>query len=222
MKNKKIYIIAIIMITISILIAWRNLNKVEDKKTLLNVISTSPNNNSFFVDEKAEIIFTLNRLILNTDTEDLKIEISPLTQLEKVYLNNKIRISPTSSFLLNTQYEIKISYKNNLIYTLNFETTPFTDKQIKDEGKKQTEGDLAFNEVYNQFLEEKPWYRKIPIERDIYTIVYDFELLKFRAIMNRKITDAKDKEEIVKKIIEDLSKIGIKSSDSKYVIQEVN
>lgn len=219
MKKKIIYII------ISALIAIFMIYNFSFKKSILeipiNVISTVPKNNSVFVNEKSEIILTLNRIITNEEGNNLKVEVHPSAKTQIVYQENKIRISPETEFNLNTKYEIRIKYKENLIYTLNFETNPFTKEQIETEGTKQTEGDLVFNESYVKFLKENPWYKDIPIEKTDYTIVYDFELLKFRVIMNRKIDDETDREKIIRSATSDLLKIGIKSPDTKYTIQEI-
>lgn len=218
--NKKIIYITIFVLAI-ILLIWKFSSKKSIVEIPINVISTVPKNNAIFVNEKSEIILTLNRPVLNTEGGNLSVEITPSVKNEMVYQENKIRISPETEFDLNTKYEIKVNYKESLVYVLNFETNPFTKEQIEAEGAKQTEGDLAFNESYSQFLKDFPWYRNIPIEKNDYTVVYDFDLKSFRIIMNRKIINNSDKDLIIKNAISDLTKIGVKLPINNYVLQEI-
>ncbi len=218
--KKKILILAGTILAFFFIYLLLN-NKKTPTELPIAVISTIPKNNAFFVNEKSEVVLTLNRTIINTEGEKIKIEVEPDVKTKIVYLTNKIRISPETEFGINIEYKISVKYNENLIYTLNFKTNPFSKEQTKEEGGKQSIGDAAFNESYDKFLKDFPWYRKIPIERKDYTIVYDFELLSFRIIMNRKIDDELDKTGIKNAAINDLLKIGVKLPIKNIVVQEV-
>lgn len=219
MKKKIIILIGIMLIGAFIYLFLNS--KKTPVELPVTVISTIPKNNAIFVNEKSEITITLNRTLTNIEGEKLKVELEPAVKTQIVYQNNKIRISPETDFGINIEYKISIKYDEKLIYTLNFKTNPFTKEQIQEEGSKQAEGDEAFNKSYDQFLKDYPWYRQIPIEKKDYTIIYDFELVSFRIIMNRSIKDELDRTSIKNSATSYLTKIGVKLPIKNLIIQEI-
>jgi len=215
---KKKIITLIIAITILVALAILLLPK-RQKELPLNVISTNPKNNAVFVDTKAEIILTLSRAVSVEEGNNLKTQITPEGKTGIVYQEDKIRISPEEPFNFNTKYEISVIYKDKNIYTLGFTTTPFTQKQIQEEGAKQTAGDLAFTEAYKQFLTKYPWYTRLPIENFEYRIVYDFEKESFRIRIKVPGQTPEQESQIVQKALANLKKIGVKDPVSYYVLK---
>lgn len=191
----------------------------KQKESPLNVLSTTPKNNAQFVNEKSEVIITLNRNLTQEEGNNLKVQIKPDEKTEIVYQENKIRISPEESFEMNTAYEIQVIFKEKTIYKLTFITTPFTQQQIEEEGSKQTAGDLAFTEAYKQFLIKYPWYTKLPIETFEYRIVYDFEKESFRIRLKIKPQGEEQEKNIVNKALKDLEKIGVRKPINYYVLR---
>lgn len=190
----------------------------KPKMIPLIVVSTIPENKAQFVNEKNEVVITLNRNVDPKESGVLKIEIAPDIPVQKVYLENKIRISPEPSFELATDYQIKVFYKEKVIYILNFWTNPFTPEQIKEEGAKQTQGDIDFAEAYKKFLEKYPWYTRLPIDTYEYRIVYDFEQEKFRIRLKLKIPN-EQRQNVVDKALNDLGKIGVAKPIKYYIIE---
>lgn len=218
MKKKTIIIFTILLLAIFLLIKLF-FAPGKQKEASLEVISTLPDNNAVFVNQKAEIIITLNRNITLEEGDDLKVQISPAEKIQTVYQEDKIRISPETSFQLNTDYKIEILFKEKPIYTLNFWTNPFTQKQIEEEGAKQTAGDLAFSEAYKEFLQKNPWYLRIPIENTSYRIIYDFEKQSFRIRLKVPPVNKEQEKILIERALSVLKKIGVKEPINYYVLQ---
>jgi len=159
--NKRILITIIIIISIVASVWLFLVNK--QKLPSLVFISSVPENNAVFVDIKGEIVISLNRNIAQEDGDALKVKILPDEKVKIAYQGNKIRISPETELKTNTKYEIFIYHKEKEIYKMSFTTFPFTEQQIVEEGSKQTEADLAFDEKYKSFLTNYPWYQSLPI-----------------------------------------------------------
>lgn len=218
MKKKTVLILTILLLAIFLLVKFFFAPN-RQKEIPLGVISTLPTNNAVFVNQKAEIIITLNRSITLEEGVDLKVQISPAEKVQTVYQENKIRISPETSFRLNTDYKIEILFKEKLISTLNFWTNPFTQEQIEEEGAKQTAGDLAFSEAYKEFLQKNPWYIRIPIENTSYRIIYDFEKQSFRIRLKIPPINKEQEKILIERALSDLKKIGVREPINYYVLQ---
>ena len=218
MKKKTIIIFTILLLAIFLLVKFF-FAPSKQKEIPLGVISALPNNNAVFVNQRAEIIITLNRSIRLEEGGDLKVQISPAEKIQTVYQENKIRISPETSFQLNTDYKIEILFKEKLIYTLNFWTNPFTQEQIEEEGVKQTAGDIAFSEAYKEFLQKNPWYIRIPIENTSYRIIYDFEKQSFRIRLKIPPINKEQEKILIERALNNLKKIGVKEPIDYYVLQ---
>ena len=216
--KKKIYTLLGLILIIATTLAILPFISRKQKEIQPDVTSTTPKNNSVFVNEKAEVIITLNRNILPEEGSLLKIKIIPDEQVKIVYQENKIRISPETSFKINTTYKIEVIYKEKVIYTLVFETTPFTPEQIQEEGAKQTAADLDYNEAYKDFLTKFPWYPSLPIEKIEYRVVYDFEKESFRIRLKIPVQNEEQKINIISRALEDLKKIGVPQPIKSYAL----
>lgn len=215
MKKKIILITTILIGIIAVVFLFV---PTKPKTVPLSIVSSIPTNSSVFVNEKIEIIFTLNRNIETEEGKDLKITTKPSTKTEIVYLENKIRISPETIFNMGTDYTINVLYKEKNIYTLNFSTNPFTQEMIKDEGDKQTEGDLNFNKAYKDFLTNYPWYTNLPIDTFQYRVVYDFEKESFRIRLKIKPQDEIQQEEIINKATGSIKNLGVEEPIQYYIL----
>lgn len=213
MKKRITIIITAILFLIGIAFLLSKKPKIEP----LLITSTEPLSESVFVNEKAEVVLTTNRTIKTEEGSNINVIITPQTKTSIVYQENKIRISPETTFSLGTDYEVEIKYKEESVYILNFSTNPFGLEQIEDEGNKQTEADLDFNEAYKSFLTDYPWYTKLPIDTFEYRIVYDFEEKSFR--IRLKLEQEKDvQKQAIKKGLDHLKSIGVEEPIDYYVL----
>lgn len=79
----------------------------------------------------------------------------------------------------------------------------------QEELKNLVEGDLEYSKKVEIFKQKYPWYNKIPIERDSYTIVYDYDISSFRIRLKMKQTSPESqRNEAVNKALKDISDIG--------------
>lgn len=100
---------------------------------------------------------------------------------------------------LNTTYSVQVLYKNKPIYTSSFKTPAITEEQLTQDLAEQTEGDDLFADAQTDWYKDNPWYPKLPIIKDDYTIVYEPNTKKFRiritlgeGALGTQIGDAKE------------------------------
>ncbi|MEX2053444.1 MAG: hypothetical protein WD940_00320 [Patescibacteria group bacterium] len=118
---------------------------------------------------------------------------------------------------LDTNYSVKVLYNNEPIYTSSFKTPAITEEQLLQDLTEQTEGDELFAEAQTDWYKDNPWYSKLPIIEDDYTIVYEPDTKKFRIritmeenTLGTQIGDAKDRA------IKNLETIGVDLSQYSY------
>jgi len=216
MSRKKLIIYLILALIIASV--WLFLRS-RQKLTALTFVSSIPKNNSLFVSTKSEVVITFNRNITEEEKNILKVKLNPEEKIKTVYQENKIILSPETEFKTNTKYEIQVILKEKVIYTLVFTTFPLTPQEIEEQGTKQTAADLAFDEKYRDFLTNYPWYQTLPIERNEYRIIYDFERESFRIRIKIATETAEDEEVIVNKALEELRKIGVPDPIPYYTVK---
>ncbi len=194
-------------------------NKTESLSEL-RVVSITPKDGSVFVNEKSEISVTFNRAISQIEKDRIRVLLTPKEDLDVTFESNNMKVVHTNSLKLNTKYSLKINLGEKLLYLTNFETNPFTEEQIKTEGSLQTQGDLDFTTAWFDVLKKYPWYRRLPIEKDDYAIVFDFDIESFRIIFIKKDLDENSKKKIIDTALNDLKIIGVQEP-IKYITEQI-
>ena len=217
--NKKIIILAVISTSLLILFVLLSNKKEVAKTNSLSVLDSIPKNESLYILPKTEVVIIVNRKITLEDDTKINIKIEPEIKADIVYLENKIRISPLDGFAINTQYKISTFFEDNLVHNFTFKTLPISEDKYEEEGKQQAAADLEYNSAYKEYLDAYPWNRELPLDTTEYHIIYDFDKSSFRIRFKNTTTDLKAQDEIVKKAIEALKKIGVEEPINYYTRQ---
>jgi hypothetical protein len=213
LKNP-IFLVFLFLSLIILLIFW-----FTQRGQSLEVAQTMPPDKEESVLVTVDVFIVFTRNIEQEEQSLININISPEIEYAGHWTDNQFRISPVDSWEKETQYEIKVSFKDNIIHTFSFKTAPFTLEQIEEEGQLQSQDDLQFGERYESFIEQYPWYIYMPIETFDYRVVYDFEENSFRIRVKIPVETDEQEQEIVEKALESLREIGVPEPISYYTLK---
>lgn len=91
----------------------------------------------------------------------------------------------------------------------------FDTSQVTQETLQQLyKGEMEYNNKLKELYAKYPWYQKIPIETDLYSIVFDFEVESFRIRYKEGVN--KKNPTILEQALQDIRNIG--ADPSKYYI----
>jgi hypothetical protein len=90
------------------------------------------------------------------------------------------------------------------------EPTPIAEETLK----QMYEGEINYNNGLKEMYAKYPWYSKIPIETDLYFIVFDFEKESFRIRYKEGVN--KNNPTILEQALQDIRNIG--ADPSKYYV----
>lgn len=84
------------------------------------------------------------------------------------------------------------------------------------------EGDKNFTEALRIHYENNPWYSQIPLEKEFYVIIYDFDSASFRIRLKYPKDMYSENEWIahLEKAMEDIRSFGLSEFDYYYVFTE--
>lgn len=211
-KRNIIIIVFVILIVVFVLIAV--------KIKVPRIVATQPEDNSVNVSQKVDISILFDRSLNNKDTEKISFEIKPEESYKISFSENSMIVSFKQDLKSDTNYDLVIKYNNEIIHEFSFQSTPFTDEIISEEGFLQSIDDLIFSEAFEEFINDYPWYVNLPIEKDQYHIVYDFERKSFRIRIFTPDLDSNQEDALLENAINDLKEIGLVEPINYYVIKE--
>ncbi len=184
------------------------------------IITTQPEDGSIHVSQETDISILFDKVLIERITEKISLGITPEESFEVHFSEKSMIVSFKESLQPNALYTIVVKYNTKDIYRFSFQSTPFTDEIISKEGALQSVDDLIFNEAFENFIDNYPWYIHLPIENNQYHIVYDFERKSFRIRILVLALDPKQEEVLIENAIEDLKEIGLVEPINYYVIKE--
>ena len=88
------------------------------------------------------------------------------------------------------------------------------------EFKEQAQNEIIFNEAWDKLQKEYPWYKNLPIIKDGYTIVYDFDKKSFRIRLTSKNISSEERNVLVNSALDQLKKIKVDLKINTYYIIE--
>lgn len=103
-------------------------------------------------------------------------------------------------------------------------------KKVSEQKKEETSSEVStgddlprdyeYAEATKSLLEKYPWYSKLPIDNNEYTIVWDFEVEKFRIRLKIPETSVQElKDSLTAKAVEEIKKLtGDKFSEYAYYV----
>jgi hypothetical protein len=184
------------------------------------IIATQPKDGSVLVSQETGVSILFDKILKENITEKISFEITPKESFESSFSEKSMIVSFKESLQPDTLYTIVIKFNNKEAYRFSFQTTPFTEEIISREGALQSIDDLIFNEAFENFIDNYPWYVHLPIEKNQYHIVYDFERKSFRIRILAPVLDPEQEEAILENAMNDLKTIGLVEPINYYVIEE--
>lgn len=134
------------------------------------------------VPETSNFTISFAQVLPESTQKDISISMEPTVYGESFFLNNNYELyfQLSEKMELNTEYTLRVLYKNKPIYTHTFVTNEFTALERAEQIRQQSLDDQKFSEQQKKQEQEFPWIFKMPLKTDEYVIVYDFEREEFR------------------------------------------
>jgi hypothetical protein len=216
-QPKHILYISLIMMIVILTIIW--INMPSQPPPIITI--TNPQNGQKYVSDKTSISLIFQKFLSDEEKSQINIITDPTVSLTISWPSNKkLLATPDNPLSSNTTYTITITYKDEPIHTFSFTTQFFSTEELNSQVRQQAQDDLIFGEAYSEFLQKYPWYRSLPINKDNYIIVYDFDEKAFRIRLKIKPETPTEKNEIVNQALTDLQEIGIDTKVANYEVLE--
>ena len=185
----------------------------------VRVVSSVPEDKSQNVSQNPDIFVNFDKEISASIQKQIKVEIRPERPIEFILLGNRVKVVPKEKLGPGQTYTIAVKLADREIFRFSFSTALFTEEQIAKEGALQSQDDLEYGEAFKKFAEEYPWYLSLPIERNEYRIVYDFEENSFRIRLKLIPVDEETEKKVIAQALEEIRKLGIKDPIPYYVVK---
>jgi hypothetical protein len=176
----------------------------------VGVVSSLPQDKSEAVSQTTDIFVNFDKEVPASVQKLIRISISPEESIEFIWTGNKVKIVPKEKLDPGTTYLLVVKLRETELFRFSFTTALFTEEQLAREGALQSQDDFEYGEAFKAFAQQYPWYLALPIERNEYRIVYDFEESSFRIRLKLVPTDAETEKKIVDRALEEIRKLGIK------------
>jgi len=183
----------------------------------LTVTTTNPVNNTVDVPQTSNIDIVFSRNLTQSDQQKISVVFSPQIDTTSEFSGNQLVLAPKTSLEKGILYNVVINSSGKAIYSFSFETIIFTPEQIREEGAAQTVNDKIYGDAFTKFIQGSPWYLSIPVEKDDYEIVYNFDKKSFR--IQLKVAIPSDQlNGVIQNALGDLKAIGVPAPISYYVL----
>ena len=185
----------------------------------VEVVSSLPQDKSEAVSQTADLFVNFDKEVPASVQKLIAISISPEESIEFIWTGDKVKVVPKEKLDPGTLYTITVSLRRREIFRFSFTTALFTEEQLAREGALQSQDDLEYGEAFKAFAQQYPWYLALPIERNEYRIVYDFEGSSFRIRLKLVPTDIETETRIIDQALEEIRKLGIEDPVPYYVVR---
>ena len=186
----------------------------------IEVLSSVPQDKSENVSQTTDIFVNFDKEVSPSLQKQIKVEISPEEQIEFIWTGEKLKIVPKEKLDPGNTYTIRVKLREAEIFRFSFSTALFTEDQLAKEGELQSQDDFEYGEAFKEFAQRYPWYLSLPIERNEYRIVYDFEENSFRIRLKLVPANAETEKKIIDAALEEIRKLGIKDPIAYNVVKE--
>lgn len=79
--------------------------------------------------------------------------------------------------------------------------------------------DYVYAQKMNEFFQDYPWYKKIPIKTNDYLIIYDFDKQQFRIRLKIDPNSSEDiKNGVIQRAVQDIRNIGVEGGIIYYTV----
>lgn len=186
----------------------------------VRVLSSVPRDRSEDISQTTDVFVNFDREVPESLKPLIKIEVSPEEAIDFIWFPDRVKVVPEEKLDPGTSYTIIVRLREDEIFRFSFTTALFTEEQLAREGALQSQDDLEFGEAFKAFAQQYPFYLSLPIERNEYRIVYDFEESSFRIRLKLVPADAETEKRIIDQALEEIRKLGIKDPIPYYVVKE--
>lgn len=188
-------------------------------QTPYSVIKTSPDNDQKYVLDNTDLLITFNRNLNEEERSLLEITSTPEVELERVWESNSfLRLKPLENYKITTVYTIILTYKDIKIHTFSFTINPISTQQLDQQTPQLVEDALIVGEAQIKASQEYPWNRYLPIVREKYTIIFNFDKNAFRIRINVENPNPSERQSIINDALKDLEEIGVDTNKVKYYV----
>lgn len=214
---KKIFLFLGIIISVLIILLF-----LINSKSALSVETSTPADKSLNVPVASGLSVMFGREISQAEQTNIKVGLSPSVGVSMYWStdNKTLYILPSNNLLENTNYKASLSLGGQS-YSWSFTTSsqaPPTEEQLSQE---QGLEDVENAKIEASFLQDYPWYNKIPEPNANYFISFDEDEDKFLIYIypiKESSTPMSTQEENLKsKVINVLKGIGVDTN--KYKIE---
>jgi len=187
--------------------------------TRVGVVSSVPRDNSEAISQTTDIFVNFDKEVPASVQKLIAISVSPEEPIEFIWTGDRLKIVPKEKLDPGTLYTLTVSLRGREIFRFSFTTALFTEEQLAREGALQSQDDLEYGEAFKAFAQQYPWYLALPLERNEYRIVYDFEESSFRIRLKLVPTDIETENRIIDQALEEIRKLGIEDPVPYYVVR---
>ena len=186
-------------------------------KTPFNVKETTPADKQNYVLDTTTIEITFDKELGEGEIVSIEVITEPKFEFEKIWQNNlTLKIKPINNLKPMTTYNITLTCNNSAFYLFSFTTNPYSTKELDEQSGQQLKDDLLFAKTELNYHKKYPWYSKLPIIREEYTIIYNFKKEAFRIRIKIENPSEDQKELIIQKALKDLENIGVDTKTITY------
>jgi hypothetical protein len=155
---------------------------IERAKEFLQVYKTVPKNNAVKIAEHVEHIEITFKVRPEPHVREfIKFEIEPAVAFDIEWTEYlAVRLNIKENLARNTKYTVKTYYEIEMLHSFSFITNLVDETTYRTEVAKQIALDIEFALGQEGMLEQYPFQPKMPVVTDLYVVVYDFALGKFR------------------------------------------
>lgn len=201
-RKKFLIILGVVVVAIALVLALQLRPKVTE------ISDTLPKDGETEVQIGSDITIQFTDEVPDDQKESLFVSIEPRTEFDLNWRDLSLEINPKYGLIGGTKYNVVIQISEKELVSFTFQTVGVRAEDIEEIARQQSIDDLEFGQTYRQILEEDPWYGKLPIETNRYTIVYDNVKAAFRIRLKQTPINEEARMVVVEEALELLKEIG--------------
>lgn len=183
------------------------------------IISVQPANNASDVSPKSQIEILFEKEVPEQEQSNFYVRLVPGVATTNVWVSPKLlRLVPQTELASSTNYSVSVLFNEEEIYTSNFATVvlaTYTEEEISEIRQMALEVSAAFYQTVEQY----PFIQKLPIRKDSYTIVFDYDREEFRVRLKMPSTAPEaTKQEALNAALADMQASEITVDDYGYYV----
>lgn len=220
-SNKLKYLSFSLLVVVGVLIAF--LFTVRPAP-LPQVESTAPQDQDIAVLDNSTIVINFSSPLTNKQQSKINISFSPPVDVRHKWNSpRQLQLFPVKPWPKNTLYVVNVNYDKKFLDIFSFKTNKYSTQELQEQGQQQAKDDVFFEQKMQEFRKQFPWYSGLPIVKDAYTVVYDFEKQAFRLRITKPNPSASEINQLKTDALRQLQNIGVDTKTQlMYVVDNNN